>query len=103
MTYLSVEGDFDNNSCYFDGAQCGDILRNDSVIPNPLMKMISMIFCFLVGLTFLCVSVNGCDINISTVARLLGKPHVRILSVQPEFCRKGGGGPLAEWVVATLQ
>ena len=24
-------------------------------------------------------------------ARQLGKPHVRILGVQPEFCRKGGG------------
>ena len=23
--------------------------------------------------------------------RALGKPHVRIFSVQPEFCRKGGG------------
>ena len=33
----------------------------------------------------------------------LGKPHVRIFSVQPEFCRKGGGlNRLAKWVVAVL-
>ena len=33
----------------------------------------------------------------------LGKPHVRIFSVQPEFCRKGGGlNCLAKWVVAVL-
>ena len=25
----------------------------------------------------------------------LGKPHVRIFNVQPEFCRKGGGGWIA--------
>ena len=35
----------------------------------------------------------------------LGKTHVRILDVQPEFCRKGGVGlnRLAKWVVAVLQ
>ena len=34
----------------------------------------------------------------------LGKTHVRILGVQPEFCREGGGlKRLAKWVVVVLQ
>ena len=40
-----------------------------------------------------------------STSKSLGKPHVRILGVQPEFYRKGVGGVLnrlAKWVVAVL-
>ena len=42
--------------------------------------------------------------NLVLTQTQLGKTHVRILGVQPAFCRKGGGGlnRLAKWVVAVL-
>ena len=69
------------------------------VIPNP-------IFYFIVQTVFDEDFVCNSSLSLSVASQILsdsdcgssrdhqnlGKPHVRIFSVQPEFCRKGGGG-----------
>ena len=53
-------------------------LWNDSVISNPFKNGISLIEYFLVSLFFLRVFVNGCDINISTVAKTVKVDQAQI-------------------------
>ena len=74
--------------------------RNPRNIVNICANIYGIFNGFERGLLYACTSLHSlappADLAAAGLATAaLGKPHVRILGVQPEFCRKGGGGWIA--------